>query len=42
MTDKFNNYYNHPQRYTGEDGKDLIDRYLRRLIEFEDGGDNDD
>lgn len=74
--------YDHPQRYTGEDGKDLIDRfeeglipedqtrgflkgnilkyvtryedkggmddlikaneYLRRLIEFEDGGDSDD
>ncbi|KLA45198.1 hypothetical protein LRP_818 [Ligilactobacillus ruminis] len=81
MTDKINNY-DHPKRYTGEDGKDLIDRfeeglipeeqvrgflrgnvfkyltrypdkygmddlikaqeYLRRLIEFEDGGDNDD
>lgn len=74
--------YDHPQRYTGEDGKDLIDRmeeglitedqtrgflkgnilkyvtryedkggmddlikaneYLRRLIAFEDGGDNND
>ena len=73
--------YNHPQRYTGEDGKDLIDRfeeglmseeqvrgflrgnvlkyvvryedkgsmddlikaneYLRRLIAFEDGGDDE-
>ena len=76
------NNYDHPKRYTGEDGKDLIDRfeeglipeeqvrgflrgnvfkyltrypdkygmddllkaneYLRRLIAFEDGGDNDD
>ena len=80
MTDKISNY-NHPKRYTGEDGKDLIDRfeeglipeeqtrgflkgnvlkyvvryedkggmddlikaneYLRRLIEFEDGGDSE-
>lgn len=79
MTDKINNY-DHPKRYTGEDGKDLIDRmeeglipeeqvrgflkgnvlkyvtryeekneiddllkaneYLRRLVAFEDGGDN--
>lgn len=33
MTDKINNY-NHPQRYTGEDGKDLI--------VFEDWGSSDD
>ena len=79
---KMTTEYNHPQRYTGEDGKDLIDRmeeglitedqtrgflkgnilkyvtryedkggmddlikaneYLRRLIAFEDGGDNND
>ncbi|WP_368290644.1 DUF3310 domain-containing protein [Ligilactobacillus ruminis] len=31
MTDKINNY-NHPQRYTGEDGKDLIDRFEEGLI----------
>lgn len=24
--------YNHPQRYTGEDGKDLIDRFEEGLI----------
>lgn len=35
--------YDHPQRYTGEDGmNDLIkaNEYLRRLIAFEDGGDS--
>lgn len=31
MTDKINNY-DHPQRYTGEDGKDLIDRFEEGLI----------
>nr|DAP81541.1 MAG TPA: nucelotide kinase [Caudoviricetes sp.] len=31
MTDKINNY-DHPQRYTGEDGKDLIDRMEEGLI----------
>ena len=31
MADKINNY-NHPQRYTGEDGKDLIDRFEEGLI----------
>ena len=34
MTDKINNY-NHPQRYTGEDGKDLIDRMEEGLISEE-------
>lgn len=24
--------YDHPQRYTGEDGKDLIDRFEKGLI----------
>ena len=31
MTDKINNY-NHPKRYTGEDGKDLIDRMEEGLM----------
>ena len=31
MTDKINNY-DHPKRYTGEDGKDLIDRFEEGLI----------
>ena len=34
MTDKINNY-DHPQRYTGEDGKDLIDRFEEGLISEE-------
>ena len=34
MTDKINNY-DHPQRYTSEDGKDLIDRFEEGLISEE-------
>ena len=31
MADNIHNY-NHPQRYTGEDGKDLIDRFEEGLM----------
>lgn len=34
MTDKINNY-DHTQRYTSEDGKDLIDRFEEGLISEE-------